>query len=120
MAKPGIEIIVGVIKDETFGHAIMFGLGGIFTEVFKDVTFRVIPIERVDAEEMLTEIKGRKLLEGFRGIPPVDKGALACFLCQVSRVAQTRDIREMDLNPVMVTKDGPIIVDARMVVENKV
>ena len=115
-----LELVVGITTDPSFGRVIMFGLGGIWVEVLKDVSFRLVPMEEEDALEMIEELKGKRLLEGFRGIPPVDKGALACFLCQVSRVAQTRDIREMDLNPVMVTKDGPIIVDARMVVENKV
>ena len=117
MARPGIEIIVGVIKDQTFGHAIMFGLGGIFTEVLKDVTFRVIPISRVDAEEMLTEIKGRKLLEGFRGMK-VDREAIVNLLLSVSRlVEENPGIVEMDLNPVFAREDGVEVVDVKVILE---
>ncbi len=86
-------------------------------EVFKDVSFRLVPIEEADALEMTEELKGKRLLEGFRGIPPVDKGKLARFLCQVSRVAESLNIREMDLNPVMVVGGNLVIADARMVLE---
>ena len=115
----GLELVVGITTDPSFGRVIMFGLGGIWVEVLKDVSFRLVPIEEGDALEMIEELKGKKLLEGFRGIPPVDKEALARFLFQVSSLAQARNIGEMDLNPVMVTKDGPVIVDARVVVEDE-
>jgi len=113
----GLELVVGVTTDPSFGRVIMFGLGGIWVEILKDVSFRLVPIEEGDALEMVEELRGKRLLEGFRGIPPVDKGALARFLCQVSRVAETRKIREMDLNPVMATRDGLVVADARIVME---
>ena len=113
----GLELVVGITTDPSFGRVIMFGLGGIWVEVFKDVSFRLVPIEEADALEMTEELKGKRLLEGFRGIPPVDKGKLARFLCQVSRVAESLNIREMDLNPVMVVGGDLVIADVRMVLE---
>ena len=115
----GLELVVGITTDPSFGRVIMFGLGGIWVEVLKDVSFRLVPIEEKDALEMIEGLKGKRLLEGFRGVPPVDKEALARFLFQVSSMAQARNIGEMDLNPVMVTKDGPVIVDARVVIDGR-
>jgi acyl-CoA synthetase (NDP forming) len=115
MQSGGIEVIVGVTKDPSFGHAIMFGLGGIFTEVFKDVTFRVIPINRKDAELMLEEIKGRKILEGYRGIK-VNKDAIVDLLLKVSKfVEDSKDIEGMDLNPVLLTEKDAIVLDAKII-----
>ena len=115
MLSGGVEVIVGVTKDSTFGHAIMFGLGGIFTEVFKDVTFRVIPISRVDAELMLNEIKGRKILEGYRGVR-VSKEALIDLLLRVSKlVEENPDIEGMDLNPVLAREKDCVVLDAKII-----
>jgi|Deesub1362A_J573_1020465.scaffolds.fasta_scaffold01025_19 acyl-CoA synthetase (NDP forming) len=116
MEKSGVEVIVGVLRDRDFGLAIMFGIGGIFTEVFRDVTFRVLPIDEDDAEDMLTEIKGRKVLEGFRGIK-VDREGLKELLLRVSDMAMDLSdfIEQMDLNPVFVREDGAVVVDAKMV-----
>ncbi|EDY35428.1 hypothetical protein ABOONEI_711 [Aciduliprofundum boonei T469] len=115
MLSGGLEVIVGVTKDPTFGHAIMFGLGGIFTEVFKDVTFRVIPISRLDAEFMLNEIKGRKILEGYRGVR-VSKEAIIELLLKVSKfVEENADIEGMDLNPVLARENDCVVLDAKII-----
>jgi len=118
MARPGVEIIVGMFKDPQFGPVIMFGLGGIFVEVLKDVSFRLIPIEKRDAEQMIKEIKGFALLKGYRGQEPADIAALADVLMKVSSfVEKNPDIKELDLNPVFAYKDSAVAVDARIVLE---
>ena len=118
MARPGIEIIIGTFKDAQFGPVIMFGLGGIFVEVLKDVSFRIVPIERRDAAEMIKEIKAYSLLKGYRGMEPADINALEDILMKVSNfVAKTPEIKEIDLNPVVAYKDGAVAVDARIVLE---
>ena len=116
MEKTGVELIMGLIRDPTFGLSIMVGLGGIFTEVFEDVAFRVIPITRKDAENMLSELKGKKLLEGFRGMN-VNKGAIVDMLMKLSVLADTLgdDLSQMDLNPVFARDNDAIAVDAKMI-----
>jgi acyl-CoA synthetase (NDP forming) len=117
MLKGEIEVIIGVLRDPSFGHAIMFGLGGIFTEIFKDVTFRVIPINRKDAESMLEDIKGRKILEGYRGIR-VDRESLIDLLLKVSKfVERNPQIEGMDLNPVLLMEDGYAVLDAKIIIK---
>jgi acyl-CoA synthetase (NDP forming) len=116
MAKPGIEVIMGMIKDPSFGPVIMFGLGGVFVEVLQDVAFRIVPIEKSDAEEMINEIKGRKLLEGYRGQEPADVACLQQMLLKLSDfVNTTPEIEEIDMNPVFAYKDGAVVVDARII-----
>ncbi|NPA48120.1 MAG: acetyl-CoA synthetase [Thermococci archaeon] len=119
MLKPGREIIIGVTEDPQFGHAIMFGLGGIFVEVLKDVTFRIIPITERDARRMIKEIKGYPILAGARGEAPADIDAIVDLLLKVSKlVDDLRDyIKEMDLNPVFVYEKGAVIVDARIILK---
>ena len=118
MARPGIEIIIGMSKDAQFGPVIMFGLGGIFVEVLKDVSFRLIPILKRDAEEMIKEIKGYALLNGYRGQEPADIPSLVDVLMKVSAlVEKTPEIKEIDLNPVFAYKDTAVAVDARIVLE---
>jgi acyl-CoA synthetase (NDP forming) len=118
MAKPGIEIIIGMYKDAQFGSVIMFGLGGIFVEVLKDVSFRLIPITKRDAEEMIKEIKGYALLNGYRGQEPADIASLVDVLLKTSNlVEKTPEIKELDLNPVFAYKDSAVAVDARIVLE---
>jgi len=113
--QKGVEIIVGVLKDSTFGHAIMFGLGGIFTEVFRDVTFRVIPITDKDAELMLSEIRGKKILEGYRGIK-VNREAIIDLLLSVSKlVEENPQIEGMDLNPVLAREKDCVVLDAKII-----
>jgi acyl-CoA synthetase (NDP forming) len=119
MAPPGQEVVVGLTKDLQFGHAVMFGLGGILVEVLKDVAFRIVPVTRKDAAEMIAEIRGARVLQGVRGGRPVDGAALQELLVQVSDLAMTRpEIAEMDLNPVIVYEKGLFIVDARIVPVN--
>jgi len=110
-----VEVIVGLINDPTFGLTIMFGLGGIYTEVYKDVTFRVVPIRREDAEEMLREIKAAPILEGFRKIK-VDRDAIINILLKVSALGERHadKIDQMDLNPVFVREKGASVVDAKL------
>ncbi len=123
MLKPGKEIIVGVTKDPQFGHALMFGLGGIFVEILKDVTFRIIPIEEKDAWEMIKNIKGYPILTGARGEPPADLEAIVDIMLRVSRLVRELEsyIKEMDLNPVFVYPrgEGAAVVDARIILENR-
>jgi len=118
MAKSGTEIIIGMIKDAQFGPVLMFGLGGILVEVLKDVAFRIVPLEKRDASEMIKEIKGYKLLEGYRGQDPVDIPYLEDMLVKLSLfVDNTPEIKEIDMNPVFAYKDGAVVVDARIVLE---
>jgi len=120
VARPGIELIIGMFQDFQFGPVIMFGLGGIFVEALKDVSFRVIPIVRRDAAEMIKEIKGYSLLQGYRGQEPVNLLSLEDILLKVSTlVERTPGIKEIDLNPVFANKDGALAVDARIVLEDK-
>ena len=118
MARPGIEIIIGMFKDPQFGPVLMFGLGGILVEVLKDVSFRIVPLTRRDAREMIKEIKGYSLLEGYRGQEPANIPFLEDLLLKVSDFAeQTPEIKEIDLNPIFAYKDGAVVVDARIVLE---
>ncbi|MDR9439889.1 MAG: acetate--CoA ligase family protein [Halomonas sp.] len=118
MAKKGVEVIVGVIRDPIFGPVLMFGLGGIFVEILEDVAFRAIPLSRHDALSMVDQIKAKRILEGVRGEPPVDKEALVDLLLKVSSiVAAYPDLKELDLNPVIVNADGYAVVDARVIVD---
>jgi acetate---CoA ligase (ADP-forming) len=112
----GTEVIVGVNKDPQFGHLIMFGLGGIYVELLKDVSFRVIPATDVDAEEMVEEIKTIKMLKGFRNIPERDLAAIKDVLLRISQMCcDFPEIEEMDINPLMVFEKGKgtVAVDAR-------
>lgn len=116
MQKKGTEIIIGAVYDEQFEHAIMFGLGGIFVEVLKDVSFRLIPITEYDAREMITEIKGYPVLTGVRGEPPKDIDAVVDALVKVSfLVEENPAIRELDLNPIFVYEKGYTTIDARII-----
>ena len=116
MVGAGVEIIMGMYKDADFGPVVMFGLGGILVEVLEDVAFRIVPIERGDAAEMIHEIQGHKLLEGYRGQDPVDIPCLEDMLVKLSDfVNRTPRIEEIDINPVFAYKDGAVAVDARIV-----
>jgi len=118
MAPSSTEVIVGAIKDPQFGPALMFGLGGIFVEVLKDVTFRVAPITEDEACEMITEVKAYPLLKGYRGQPPADTEAIVQILLKTSRlVMEHQEIKELDLNPIMVYEKGAKTVDARIILE---
>ncbi len=117
MAPPGQEVIVGLKKDAQFGHAIMFGLGGIFVEVYKDVSFRVVPINKSDALDMISEVKGFAILKGIRGRKPANIEAIARVLVSVSNMAEKENIIELDMNPLIANESGAIAVDARAMVE---
>jgi acetyl-CoA synthetase (ADP-forming) len=118
MAIPSTEVIVGATKDPQFGPALMFGLGGIFVEVLKDVTFRIAPITEEDAREMITEVKAYPILKGYRGQPPADIEAIVTILLNTSRlVMEHQEIKELDLNPIMVYEKGAKTVDARIILE---
>ena len=119
MVVPGIEVIIGMSKDAQFGPVLMFGLGGVFVEIMEDVSLRVIPVTRRDVEEMIKEIKGYKLLTGYRNLPAVDESRLADMLLKVADfVTQHPEIKELDLNPVIAYGDDAVAVDARIVLED--
>jgi acyl-CoA synthetase (NDP forming) len=118
MAAGGIEVIVGTKIDDQFGPVIMFGIGGIAVEVLKDVAFRVLPITPRSAKRMIEDIRSVRLLNGFRGRPPADREAISKLLLCVSEIVESYpDIREMDLNPVIVFEKGLVAVDARIVLK---
>jgi acyl-CoA synthetase (NDP forming) len=120
MAKPGVEVIMGMSKDAQFGPVLMFGLGGVFVEVLKDVAFRIVPLVKRDASQMIREIKGYPLLEGYRGQEPANIAALEDLLLKLSAfVDKTQQIKEMDLNPIFAYKNGAVAVDARVILESK-
>lgn len=111
----GTEIIIGGKTDEQFGPTILFGLGGIFVEVFKDYSIRICPITKKDARQMIEDIKARPLLEGTRGQKAVDKKELIDTLMKVSKLLMHEKISELDINPLIITKKGIIAVDARII-----
>jgi acyl-CoA synthetase (NDP forming) len=120
MARPGVEVIVGMSKDAQFGPVLMFGLGGILVEILKDVSFRIVPLVKRDATEMIKEIKGYPLLEGYRGQEPVDVTNLEDMVLKVSDFVEKHpEIKELDLNPIFAYKDGAVAVDARVVLEDE-
>jgi acyl-CoA synthetase (NDP forming) len=123
MAPWGTEVILGSVNDPTFGPTMMFGLGGIFVEVLKDVTFRVAPVARGHALRMLDEIRGAPILAGVRGELPRDRQALADVLCKYSNMIVTLgdEISESDANPVLVYEEGKglKVVDARIILKKK-
>ncbi|MBI5180912.1 MAG: acetate--CoA ligase family protein, partial [Nitrospirae bacterium] len=115
MAKKGTEIIIGGIRDAQFGPAVMFGIGGIFVELLKDVSFGIAPVNMDEAMEMIKQIKGYPLLTGFRGSLPVDIDAIAKALITISELLNgVNDISEIDLNPVIVYPQGLVVVDAKV------
>ncbi len=119
MARPGVEVIIGMSKDAQFGPVLMFGLGGILVEILKDVSFRIVPLAKRDAREMIREIKGYPLLEGYRGQEPVDVANLEELILKVSSfVEQHSEVKELDLNPIFAYSDGAVAVDARIIVES--
>jgi acyl-CoA synthetase (NDP forming) len=116
MVPQGTEIIIGIMKDPHFGPVIMFGLGGIFVEVLKDISFRIIPLDEIDAREMITEIKGYEILKGARGKSPRDIQAIEEVLMKISKLTiENPEINEIDLNPIFVFEKGLQVVDARMI-----
>jgi len=119
MAQPGIEVIIGMSKDAQFGPVLMFGLGGIWVEILKDVSFRIPPLTKKDAAEMIKEIKGYPLLTGYRGQEPVDMSKLEDILLKVSAFVELNpEVKELDLNPIFAYSDGAVAVDARVILED--
>ena len=117
MARKGQECIIGMVRNPQFGPVVMFGIGGIFVEVFKDVSFRVIPPTDIDVDEMVKEIKGYPLLTGIRGEAAKDIDALKDIIIKISKMAiENPEIKEIDLNPVIVHEKGASIVDARIII----
>jgi acyl-CoA synthetase (NDP forming) len=118
MLRSGTEVIIGTSKDPQFGPVIMFGLGGIFVEVLKDVSFRVIPVERKDAQQMIQEIKGYPLLHGYRGKEPASIPALVEMILKISKfMEENPQVKELDLNPIFAYRNKAVAVDARIVLE---
>jgi succinyl-CoA synthetase beta subunit len=112
------ELFVGATVDPQFGHVVSFGVGGIYVEVYKDVEFRTVPLDRSDAESMLEDIEGSDLLDGFRGMDPVDRDAVIETLLQVSTLlAENPDVTEIDINPLMAGPDGVVAADALLSVD---
>jgi len=118
MISGGQEVIVGGKLDPTFGQTIVFGLGGVFVEVFEDTSFRVVPITKEDALEMIKEIKAYKILKGYRGKPPVNIEALVDILLKTSKMLEeNQKIKELDINPILALPDRAVAVDARIIIE---
>ncbi len=119
MRTDGVEIIVGATRDEQFGPVVMFGLGGVFVEVFEDITFRAAPLSEYDARAMINEIDAKAMLEGIRGDPPVDREAIVEVLCTVSElIVDNPEIEDVDLNPVLAGEDGVQILDATILLSD--
>jgi len=116
MIPKGVEVAVGGLRDPEFGPAVMFGLGGIFIEVMRDVSFRVAPVSEEEAEEMIREIRGFKVLQGYRGSEAADLKALVKIIVGASRMmVENEEISQLDLNPIIASKHGAKAVDARVI-----
>jgi acetate---CoA ligase (ADP-forming) len=114
--EQGLQLIAGAKYDPVFGPVIMFGLGGIYVEIFKDISLRIAPIKEKDAQEMMQEIKGYKLLEGFRGKEGINKEAVKQILLNLSNLVQNEsNIKEIDFNPIIANKQKATVVDAKLI-----
>jgi acetyl-CoA synthetase (ADP-forming) len=120
MVKGDRELVVGLTRDPQFGPCVMFGLGGIFTEILEDVSFRVAPLTQWDAEDMMEEIRAKKILGAFRGKPAVDKKIMADVLIAIGKIGlEYEAVKEIDINPMKILNGKPIAVDALVVLNNK-
>lgn len=118
MIKGRRELVMGLTRDDQFGPCVMFGLGGIFTEILRDVSFRRAPLEKSDALEMMGEIRGHGILDAVRGMEVADRDLLADMLIKVGRIgAEIDQVQEIDLNPVILSGSRPVVVDALMVLK---
>ncbi|MEK6655330.1 MAG: acetate--CoA ligase family protein [Thermodesulfobacteriota bacterium] len=118
MIKGERELVMGMIRDPQFGPCVMFGLGGIFTEILGDVTFRPAPLSEADAAEMMREIKGNKILDAVRGMPAVDADSLIQCLMAIGRIGMEREeIEAIDVNPLIIQGSKPVAVDALVVLK---
>ena len=112
------ELVIGLTRDPQFGPCVMFGLGGIFTEILEDTVFRVAPLEKFDALDMMQEIKAHKILDAVRGLEAVDRELLAEMLITVGRIGiENENIKEIDINPVIISHGKPVAVDALVILE---
>jgi len=112
------ELVIGLTRDPQFGPCVMFGLGGIFTEILEDTVFRVAPLEKFDALDMMQEIKSHKILDAVRGLEAVDRDLLAELLIAVGSIGiENKIIKEIDINPVIISGGKPVAVDALVVLE---
>jgi len=112
------ELVVGLTRDPQFGPCVMFGLGGIFTEILEDSVFRVAPLEKFDAMDMMQEIKAHKILDAVRGLEAVDRELLADMLIKVGQIGiENKNIKEIDINPVIISGGKPVAVDALVILE---
>ncbi|MBI3593108.1 MAG: acetate--CoA ligase family protein [Nitrospirae bacterium] len=114
MATHGLEVIIGGVIDKQFGPVVMFGMGGVLAELFKDVAFGLAPLKKEEALWLISQVKGNRLLKGYRGSPPVDIDALVDIIVKISEFIATRLLGEIDLNPVALYPHGAIILDAKM------
>jgi acyl-CoA synthetase (NDP forming) len=120
MASGGVEVILGGKRDRSFGPIVMFGLGGVYVEVFDDVAFRVAPLTQADAEGMVEEVRGRRLLEGVRGKPQMDRKTLVKCLLSVSQMLiENPSISEVDINPLLVMEHGAEALDGRVIISKE-
>ena len=118
MARPATEVIIGMSKDPQFGPVLMFGLGGILVEILKDISFRIVPLTGRDANEMIREIKGYPVLEGYRGQEPANIAVLEQMLLKVSEFVESKpEIKELDINPIFAYRDSALAIDARVILE---
>jgi len=118
LVKGQRELVIGMTRDRQFGASVMFGLGGIFTEILEDVTFRLAPLDKRDALDMMEEIRGRRILENIRGMGAADLDQLGKILIQVGQIGIEHEIiKEIDINPVIISKGKGIAVDALIVLE---
>ncbi|MBC8177564.1 MAG: acetate--CoA ligase family protein [Desulfobacteraceae bacterium] len=119
MVKGQRELVIGLTRDPQFGPCVMFGLGGIFTEILKDISFRVAPLEKRDALEMMQDIKGHKILEAVRGMEAADLNIFSDILIKVGQIGlENDDVKEIDINPVIISGSQPVAVDALVVLDN--
>ncbi|HRY38831.1 MAG TPA: acetate--CoA ligase family protein [Smithellaceae bacterium] len=119
MIKGRRELVVGLTRDPQFGPCVMFGLGGIFTEILRDVSFRRAPLEIRDAQEMMRDIKGHKILDAVRGMEAADEKRLTDMLINVGRIGlDIPEVSEIDLNPVIISGSKPVVVDALIILKN--
>lgn len=114
MARPGFELIVGGTMDSSFGPVVMFGLGGLFVELFRDIAFALAPVDHRQALWLMNQTRGARVLRGFRGQPPLDTHALAALIVTVSEVIASGHFRTIDLNPVILYPSGALVLDAKL------
>ncbi len=113
------ELVAGMIRDQQFGPCVMFGIGGIFTEIFNDVTFRIAPITKKDALEMMDEIRGKRILESIRGMKAADREQLSDILISIGQIGiENKMIYEIDINPIIISKGRAVAVDAMIVLKS--